>query len=189
MGTKMMLGVGLGFAQTSAPPLTTEIAHPRHRSNVTNMFQAIYYWGAIVSAVATLGTLYLGNSWAWRAPVLLQAFFPLLQILGLLMIPESPRWLVAQGRREEALEMLAKRRKKDTSDDEEVADDGMYHGQKAYQSHIKKSKEIPKSMRVGPQRASGSTIRTVTIVDYQPDVCKDYKGKQFALICQESILI
>ncbi|KAL0575685.1 RNA-splicing factor [Marasmius crinis-equi] len=30
-------------------------------------------------------------------------------------------------------------------------------------------------MRVGPQRSNNSTIRTVTIVDYQPDVCKDYK--------------
>jgi len=29
-------------------------------------------------------------------------------------------------------------------------------------------------MRIGPQRST-STIRTVTIVDYQPDVCKDYK--------------
>jgi RING finger protein 113A len=54
-------------------------------------------------------------------------------------------------------------------------DDGMYKGQSKYKSHIKKSKEIPKAMRVGPQKGS-STIRTVTIVDYQPDVCKDYKG-------------
>ena len=78
---------------------------------------------------------------------------------------------------DEAEEMLAKKRKKENSDDEDAPDDGLYRGQKAYQTHIKKSKEIPKSMRVGPQRASGSTIRTVTIVDYQPDVCKDYKGK------------
>ncbi|KAF7797561.1 hypothetical protein EIP86_008761 [Pleurotus ostreatoroseus] len=76
---------------------------------------------------------------------------------------------------DEAEEMLAKRRRKENSDDEDAPDDGMYRGQKAYQKHIKKDKEIPKSMRVGPQRASGSTIRTVTIVDYQPDVCKDYK--------------
>ena len=78
---------------------------------------------------------------------------------------------------DEAEEMLAKKRRKENSDDEAAPDDGLYRGQKAYQTHIKKSKEIPKSMRVGPQRASGSTIRTVTIVDYQPDVCKDYKGK------------
>ncbi|KAK0195105.1 hypothetical protein F5146DRAFT_996812 [Armillaria mellea] len=37
-----------------------------------------------------------------------------------------------------------------------------------------KNKEVPKAMRVGPQRST-NTIRTVTIVDYQPDVCKDYK--------------
>ena len=91
---------------------------------------------------------------------------------------------------DEAEEMLAKKRKKENSDDEDIPDDGLYRGQKAYQSHIKKSKEIPKSMRVGPQRASGSTIRTVTIVDYQPDVCKDYKGKPLrGLVFIRSMLI
>ncbi|KAK3651448.1 hypothetical protein LTR56_005590 [Elasticomyces elasticus] len=48
LGTRIMLGIGLGFSQTAAPPLTTEIAHPKHRANVTNLFQAIWYWGAIV---------------------------------------------------------------------------------------------------------------------------------------------
>lgn len=81
---------------------------------------------------------------------------------------------------DEAEELLAKRRKKEKADageeDEEVPDDGQYRGQNAYRSHIKKSSEVPKAMRVGPQRST-STIRTVTIVDYQPDVCKDYKGE------------
>jgi RING finger protein 113A len=80
---------------------------------------------------------------------------------------------------DEAEELLAKRLKKERVDrgaeDEEIPEDGQYRGQKAYKSHIKKSTEVPKSMRVGPQRST-STIRTVTIVDYQPDVCKDYKG-------------
>ena len=81
---------------------------------------------------------------------------------------------------DEAEELLAKRRRKEKADagedNEEVPDDGKYHGQSAYRSHIKKSTEVPKAMRVGPQRST-TTIRTVTIVDYQPDVCKDYKGK------------
>ncbi|TFK70643.1 hypothetical protein BDN72DRAFT_838729 [Pluteus cervinus] len=79
---------------------------------------------------------------------------------------------------DEAEELLAKRRRKekeDAGEDDEVPDDGMYHGQKAYKSHIKKNTEVPKAMRVGPQRSNNSTIRTVTIIDYQPDVCKDYK--------------
>lgn len=78
---------------------------------------------------------------------------------------------------DEAEEMLAKRQKRDDTEDADAPDDGLYRGQKAYKSHLQKNKEIPKAMRVGPQRASGSTIRTVTITDYQPDVCKDYKGE------------
>ncbi len=89
---------------------------------------------------------------------------------------------------DEIEEMLAKRRRKDGDDDgeEDALDDGQYHGQKAYKSHIKKSKEIPKSMRVGPQRST-NTIRTVTITDYQPDVCKDYKGAYHSLHLRETV--
>ncbi|EED82024.1 predicted protein, partial [Postia placenta Mad-698-R] len=80
---------------------------------------------------------------------------------------------ILQG--DEAAAILAKRRRTEPTDDESVPDDGLYHGQKAYANHIKKNQEVPKAMRVGPQRPNSSTIRTVTIVDYQPDVCKDYK--------------
>lgn len=80
---------------------------------------------------------------------------------------------------DEAEELLARRNKKtrlnDDEDEDEHPDDGLYHGQNAYKSHIKKSKEIPKAMRIGPQRSTNSTIKTVTVIDYQPDVCKDYK--------------
>ena len=81
---------------------------------------------------------------------------------------------------DEAEELLAKRARKalQETDNEDVEgpDDGLYRGQQAYKTHLKKNKEIPKAMRQGPQRST-NTIRTVTIVDYQPDVCKDYKGK------------
>ncbi|CCL99055.1 uncharacterized protein FIBRA_01066 [Fibroporia radiculosa] len=87
---------------------------------------------------------------------------------------------ILQG--DEAAEILAKRQRVSREEDEgeaEVPDDGLYRGQKAYATHIRKNQEIPKAMRAGPQRATGSTIRTVTIVDYQPDVCKDYKETGF----------
>ncbi|THH18743.1 hypothetical protein EW146_g2282 [Bondarzewia mesenterica] len=84
---------------------------------------------------------------------------------------------ILQG--DEAEEMLAKKVKRAGSEEEEGPNDGLYRGQKAYKTHIKKSQEVPKAMRVGPQRSNTSTIRTVTIVDYQPDVCKDYKETGF----------
>ncbi|KIJ49362.1 hypothetical protein M422DRAFT_246452 [Sphaerobolus stellatus SS14] len=86
---------------------------------------------------------------------------------------------ILEGDEAEAL-LARKRAKFDDDEDGDIGpDDGLYHGQAGYKSHITKSKEIPKAMRVGPQRSTGSTIRTVTIVDYQPDVCKDYKETGF----------
>lgn len=80
---------------------------------------------------------------------------------------------------DEVEELLAKRRKKEREeaglDNQDVPDDGQYHGQASYKHLIKKNTEVSKAKRAGPQRST-NTIRTVTIVDYQPDVCKDYKG-------------
>lgn len=90
---------------------------------------------------------------------------------------------------DEAEEMLAKRARKDIAEEDDVPDDGLYHGQKSYKTHIKKSQEVPKSMRTGPVRSNNSTIRTVTIVDYQPDVCKDYKGTSSTLFRAGCILM
>jgi RING finger protein 113A len=74
----------------------------------------------------------------------------------------------------EEAEQILKRQRREL-EDEDRPEDGLYHGAASYKQHVKKEKEIPKAMRVGPQKAN-NTIRTVTITDYQPDVCKDYKG-------------
>jgi RING finger protein 113A len=52
--------------------------------------------------------------------------------------------------------------------------DGLYHGEKAYGNVLGKRDETakPRAQRIGPQRNMNNTIRTVTMIDYQPDVCK-----------------
>lgn len=63
--------------------------------------------GGIIAAWTTFGSFKLSSSWSWRIPSLIQGALPLLQLLSIWFLPESPRWLVANGRREEARRILA----------------------------------------------------------------------------------
>ena len=48
------------------------------------------------------------SSTSWRAPVGLQLAWGLVMLSGVFFLPESPRWLVYNDRREEGLQVLAK---------------------------------------------------------------------------------
>jgi MFS family permease len=48
------------------------------------------------------------TSWAWRIPTIVQAGLPSIVMVIILFFPESPRWLIAHDRREEALAIFAK---------------------------------------------------------------------------------
>lgn len=120
-GTRILSGIGMGITQTAAPLLATEIAHPRQRQTATALYNASWSLGAIGSAAVTYSTIALTNSWSWRVPCLLQMAYPLFQIFGLIVfVPESPRWLVAKGRKEEALAILEKYHANGSKDDELV---------------------------------------------------------------------
>lgn len=64
--------------------------------------------GSIVAAGITLGTFAMPTNWGWRIPSLLQLLPSVLQLSFIYFLPESPRWLIARGRKEEAFAILAK---------------------------------------------------------------------------------
>ncbi|KAL9123420.1 MAG: hypothetical protein Q9187_000021 [Circinaria calcarea] len=60
---------------------------------------------------------------------------------------------------------------------DEISLDRTYIGASNYQSFIQKNPNAP-SKQVGPIKAS-TNIRTITVTDFAPDVCKDYKQTGF----------
>ena len=108
LASRFFIGFGNSWASISAPIWLTELAFPTHRAPLTSMYNSMWYLGSIVAAWTTFGTFVIPNTWAWRIPSLVQGVPPLLQMLVLFWIPESPRWLVSKGRDQQAIQILAK---------------------------------------------------------------------------------
>lgn len=57
--------------------------------------------------------------------------------------------------------------------------DGAYHGQSSYSNFINKNPNASSAKSFGPIKAAASNVRMVTVTDFAPDVCKDYKQTGF----------
>ncbi|KAJ4290432.1 hypothetical protein N0V90_010648 [Kalmusia sp. IMI 367209] len=108
MTGRCMMGFGNSLAQLSSPLLLTELCHPQHRGRVTATYNCLWNVGAIICTWLTFGTKRMNNDWSWRVPALTQAFPSIVQLFFIFFIPESPRWLIARGRDQEALNILGK---------------------------------------------------------------------------------
>lgn len=101
--------MGIVISLCSGPVLITELSHPRQRGTVASLFGAFFSFGAILSAWTAYGTLTrLKGSWTWRLPTLLQIAPATIQLCLMLLLPESPRWLINKDRADEAKAVLAK---------------------------------------------------------------------------------
>jgi MFS family permease len=107
VAARFIIGFGVAIAHGSSPMLITELVHPQHRGIYTTLYNALWYIGSIVAAWLTLGTNNIANAWSWRIPSIVQGFPSILQLMFVWTVPESPRWLIAKGRNEEALTVLA----------------------------------------------------------------------------------
>ena len=114
---RFLAGAAVGAASVLSPAYISEVtpAHIRGRlssaqqvmiiSGLTGAFLANYYLAG--AAGSSLGAFWGGYP-AWRWMFWVQAGPALLFLVSLLLIPESPRFLVAKGRNEEARSVLAK---------------------------------------------------------------------------------
>ncbi|CAI6341298.1 unnamed protein product [Periconia digitata] len=105
---RLIVGFASSFNTLSSSALVLELAHPRQRAVVGALFNTFWFLGAINAAWIAFGTLRISSSWSWRLPVALQLFWSVAQLILILWCPESPRWLISVGRREQAKTLLSK---------------------------------------------------------------------------------
>jgi len=103
IAARMLLGLAIGFTSVTAPVYVSELAPPQSRGMLIGLYQFALTLGL---ALADLVGYWLASSHAWRLMFGLGALPACLFLLLVLTVPESPRWLVGQGRILEAEAIL-----------------------------------------------------------------------------------
>lgn len=99
-------GIGIGLAMISSPIYIAELSPPEKRGSLVNVNQLSNVIG--INLAVIVGYLFSFGDFGWRWMFGSQGIPVFFLIFGLLMIPESPRWLAAKNRLTEALEVLTK---------------------------------------------------------------------------------
>ncbi|WP_156152373.1 sugar porter family MFS transporter [Flammeovirga sp. OC4] len=107
---KLIAGLGVGIAILVAPMYISEIAPPKQRGWLVTFNQLNIVLGLSIAYFSNYYILQLvedpNSNWRWMLGV--GAIPALLYTLLLLIIPESPRWLLQKQKETEALKVLAK---------------------------------------------------------------------------------
>jgi sugar porter (SP) family MFS transporter len=109
LGFRLLGGVAIGGSSVAAPMYIAEIAPPHSRGRLVALSQLNIVIGILVAYVSnSLVELAVGgpDSAAWRVMLGAPAVPALAFYVLTLSLPESPRWLIARGRRDEAFEVL-----------------------------------------------------------------------------------
>ncbi|KAL5371418.1 hypothetical protein DPSP01_014273 [Paraphaeosphaeria sporulosa] len=117
---RLIVGFASTFNTLSSSALVLELAHPRQRAVIGALFNTFWFLGSIIAAWTAFGTLSISSSWSWRLPVALQLCWSIAQLALIIWCPESPRWLVAVGRQEQAKALLSKYHANGDQDDQLV---------------------------------------------------------------------
>lgn len=110
---RMIGGIGIGITSTLCPLYNAEIAPARYRGRLVALNQLATVTGIFLVYFVNSGIAGLGNdAWdinsAWRWMFGVGVVPGVLFLVLLLFVPESPRWLIKQGRPAEALPILLK---------------------------------------------------------------------------------
>ncbi|KAM5369401.1 hypothetical protein ACJZ2D_009015 [Fusarium nematophilum] len=107
LGGRFILGFGVSFCCVSAPCYVSEMAHPKWRGTLTGLYNCTWYIGSIIASWVVYGCAFIDSTSAWRIPVWCQMITSGIVVLGVLWLPESPRWLMANDRHDECIRVLA----------------------------------------------------------------------------------
>ncbi|KAK4893442.1 hypothetical protein LTR27_008124 [Elasticomyces elasticus] len=99
-------GVAIGMMFTISPLWIGETCRPELRGLFLCFFNTSIVFGQLSIVAVSRGTSTMDTKWQWWAPVVAMYFFPFILTVVWPWFPESPYWLIRQGRVEQGKKSL-----------------------------------------------------------------------------------
>lgn len=183
---RFWLGLAVGTASFVSPMYIAEMVPPRIRGGVVSFNQLMLTSGILVAYLVDWGFAGFANNWRWMFGLAVVPGAAL--AIGMFLMPHSPRWLVEQGREDEAREVLARYRDSDEQVDEEIDEiKSVSESEMSLRDLLRKG--VRRMLLVGVGLAVFQQIVGInTVIYYAPTILK-FAGQQNTGALTQSVYI
>lgn len=104
---RFICGLAVGSLSVLTPVYVSETVPKEIRGTLVSIYQLFVTLGILTSYLVNLGTSEVDNqSGSWRGALAIAYLWAIILMIGMIMLPETPRYLLSKGRNEDALESL-----------------------------------------------------------------------------------
>ncbi len=114
---RILLGIGVGIVSVAVPLYVAEIVPSEDRGKYVTFFQLLLTFGIVLAYVVDLA---FTSSHNWRGMFSVLFIPSIILFIGMCILPETPRWLIAKNQLEQAKKILLRIRRSECEVNQDI---------------------------------------------------------------------
>lgn len=106
IAARLLLGVAVGISSFAVPLYIAEIAPANRRGALVSLFQLLITVGILTSYLSDLAFANEADDTCWRGMFYVGVIPAAILLVGMIFLPETPRWLMQRGREQQSRAVL-----------------------------------------------------------------------------------